>query len=219
MVSGVLFDVDGTLVDTTYLHAVTWWGALRQAGHDVPMSRIHPAIGMGADKILDFLLGSDRDRSNDEAMTAGHSSRYGDYWTRLRPLPGATDLIRACVDRGLQVVLATSASQEELAALRAALGADEFITAATSADDASESKPAPDILEVALHKSGLKAHEVAFVGDSIWDVHAANRLEIPCVALTCGGTCERDLREAGAIAIYSNPKELLAKLNESPLST
>src|SRR3954453_22765265 len=106
---GVLFDVDGTLVDTTYLHAVAWWEALRQFEHDVPMAKIHRAIGMGSDKILGHLLGEDRDRDSDTPLSEAHGVLYAAYWERLRPLPGARDLVRACADRGLKVVLASSA--------------------------------------------------------------------------------------------------------------
>src|SRR5689334_18182267 len=109
MRSGVLFDVDGTLVDTTYLHAVAWWEALRQTGADVPMAKIHRGIGMGSDKLLDHLLGEDRDRDKDEEASTAHDVLYGAYWERLRPLPGATDLLKAVADRGLAVVLASSA--------------------------------------------------------------------------------------------------------------
>ena len=139
--AGVLFDVDGTLVDTTYLHAVTWWEALRQGDHDVPMSRIHHAIGMGSDRILDALLGADRDRSADGRLTDAHAALYSTFWDRLRPLPGAADLLRACAAAGQRVVLASSASQRELVALRRALDTDEVIDVATSASDAEQSKP------------------------------------------------------------------------------
>src|SRR5688572_27312905 len=154
MTAGILFDVDGTLVDTPYLHAATWWEAFRQVGQDVPMATIHRAIGMGSDKILEHLLGKDRDRSQDETITAAHTSLYSVYWDRLRPVPGAVELVRACADRGLRVVLASSAAPPELAALRRALDVDDVLTAATGAGDADESKPAPDILEVALEKAG-----------------------------------------------------------------
>src|SRR5438270_7061723 len=178
---GVLFDVDGTLVDTTYLHAVTWWQALRQAGHTVPMATIHHAIGMGSDKILDAFLGGERDRDGDAGLTAAHLALYSVYWERLRPLPGAADLLRHCAAQGIRVVLASSASDRELQALRRALDADAAIDVATSASDAERSKPDPDILGVALDRGGLAADEVVLVGDAVWDVRAAARLSIACV--------------------------------------
>ncbi|MFC7550404.1 HAD family hydrolase [Plantactinospora sp. GCM10030261] len=216
--AGVLFDVDGTLVDTTYLHSVSWWQAFRQFSHDVPMANIHRAIGMGSDKLLDHLLGSDRDRSADGKVVDGHSAHFATYWDRLRPLPGAADLVRACAARGLKVVLATSASEPEAAALRATLGVDDVLTAVTSAADAEQSKPAPDIVATALAKADLSADRVLFIGDSVWDVLAAARLDIGCVALTCGGTGRAELAGAGATAVYEDPADLLASLSESPLA-
>src|SRR5438034_10897086 len=171
--TGVLFDVDGTLVDTTYLHAVTWWEALRQADRTVPMATIHHAVGMGSDRIVDALLGEDRDRDADERTVAAHAALYSVYWERLRPLPGATELLRHCASRSLRVVLASSASEPELAALRRALSADDVIDVATSASDAGQSKRAPDILGVALDRAGLTPDEVVLVGDAVWDVRAA----------------------------------------------
>jgi HAD superfamily hydrolase (TIGR01509 family) len=215
---GVLFDVDGTLVDTTYLHTVAWWSALRQYEYDVPMARIHRAIGMGSDRILDHLLGEDRDTDQDEELAAAHTALYGADWERLRPLPGAVDLVRACAGRGLDVVLASSASKRELAVLRRTLDADDVIAAATSAQDAGSSKPAPDILVAALAQSGVDRRRAVFVGDAVWDVYAANGLDIPCIGLTCGGTSAADLREAGAIVVYDDPAALLADLDASPIA-
>jgi HAD superfamily hydrolase (TIGR01509 family) len=214
---GVLFDVDGTLVDTNYLHTVTWWEAFRQAGHLVPMARIHRAIGMGTDKLLDHLLGAERDRDRDKTTADAHLALYRTYWDRLRPLPGAADLLRACAGRGLRVVLASSASEAELAALRRAIGADDVIHTATSASDADESKPEPDILEVALTAAGLSAEHALLVGDSVWDVVAARRTGLPCMAVSCGGTAAAELREAGAIEVYDDPAALHANLDRSPI--
>jgi len=214
---GVLFDIDGTLVDTTYLHAVAFWQAFRQFGHDVPMAQIHRGIGMGSDKLVPHVLGEDRDEAQDEDLQHAHSSLYSVYWERLRPLPGAVDLMRACKERGLKVVLASSASADELKALRAALDAEDLIDVATGSADAEGSKPEPDILEAALAKSGLSAQNVVFVGDSVWDVEAAGRLDIPCVGLESGGTSAAELTGKGAVEAYSDPADLLAALDSSTL--
>ncbi|SCG76179.1 HAD family hydrolase [Micromonospora inositola] len=215
---GVLLDVDGTLVDTTYLHTVSWWEALRQADHRVPMALIHRSIGMGSDKLLDHLLGPERDRENDGKLRDAHDSLYAEYWERLAPLPGAVDLLRACAARGLRVVLATSAAEHEVAALRAVLDADDVIDTITSSADADESKPAPDILVAALEQSVLRAERVVFVGDSVWDVAAAGKLKIPCIGLTCGGTSRAELAGAGAVAVYDDPAALLEGLGESAIA-
>lgn len=216
--AGVLVDVDGTLVDTTYLHTICWWEAVRQDGHDVPMSRIHRAIGMGSDKILDQLLGGDRDGSADGRLRNGHDALFGAFWERLRPLPGAADLLRACAQRGLMVVLASSASERELRALRAALDADDVVAVATSSADADESKPAPDIVEAALTQAGLKPDQAVFIGDTVWDVVSAGHLDIPCIAVACGGTSRAELAAAGAVAGYDGPGDLLANFDRSPLA-
>jgi HAD superfamily hydrolase (TIGR01509 family) len=218
MRSGVLFDVDGTLVDTTYLHTVSWWEALRQHDVDVPMAEIHRAIGMGSDKLLDHLLGEDRDRSEDDLISTAHDFLYGAWWERLRPLPGAADLLRAVAKRGPAVVLASSAKEPELKKLRRVIDADDVITAATSSADAGESKPAPDILQAALDQSDVDPHRAVFVGDSVWDVEAATRLDIPCIGLTCGGSSAAELSEVGAIATYENPAALLAALDDSAIA-
>ncbi|MGC4748624.1 HAD family hydrolase [Micromonospora sp. DT201] len=216
--TGVLFDVDGTLVDTTYLHTVCWWEALRQTDQPVPMALVHRSIGMGSDKLLNHLLGPERDRDADPRLLDAHDTLYAEYWERLTPLPGAADLLRACAERGLRVVLATSASEPEVGALRRALAADDVIDTVTSSADAQQSKPAPDILVAALAQSGLAAERVVFVGDSVWDVVAAGALSIPCVGLTCGGTSRGELAGAGAVAVYDDPAALLDELADSPLT-
>ena len=216
---GVLFDVDGTLVDTTYLHTVSWWEALRQADHRVPMARIHRSIGMGSDKLLDHLLGAERDRDADGRLRDAHDALYAEYWERLAPLPGARELLRACAERGLRVVLATSAAEHEVTALRAALDADDVIDSVTSSADARESKPAPDILGAAREQSGLAAERVGFGGDSGWDVAAAGKLDIPCIGLTCGGTGRAELAGAGAVAVYDDPAALLDALSDSAIAS
>src|ERR1700748_1542382 len=155
--SAALFDVDGTLVDTNYLHAVTWWEAFRQAGEQVSMAEIHRSIGMGSGQMLDKLLPADRDKDADGDIRTAHSALYGTYWFRLQPLPGAADLLRACKRRGLAVVLASSADEAEFNVLRAALDAEDAIDAATFSGEVESSKPAPDLVKVALDKAGVSA--------------------------------------------------------------
>ena len=211
-VTAVLFDVDGTLVDSNYLHAVCWWEAFTQAGHDVPASRIHRAIGMGSDQLLDALLPRDRDRAADDGMRAAHGALYATYWSRQRPLPGAADLLRACKERGLRVVLASSADAREFAALRAALDADDAIDDATSSADAERSKPAPDLVRIALDKAGVAPDAAVFVGDTTWDVQACAKAGVPCIGLLSGGISRGELLGAGAAEVYDDPAQLLAAL-------
>jgi HAD superfamily hydrolase (TIGR01509 family) len=215
---GVLFDVDGTLVDTTYLHAVCWGEALRQLDHDVPMASVHRAIGIGSDKLLDHLLGPDRDTDEDDELATIHLALYKQYWGRLRRLPGSPELLRHIASRGVDVVLASSASELELAALRSALDADDAITAATSSADAAESKPAPDIVETAMARSGLQREHVVFVGDAVWDGQAAASAGVSFVGLTCGGTSAAELYEAGAVEVWRDPADLLANLAKSAIA-
>lgn len=217
-VSAVLFDVDGTLVDTNYLHAVTWWETLRQHDYHVPMVRIHHAIGMGSDKLLDHLLPGDRDRTLDDELRSAHKTLYAPYWPRLKAFDGAAELLRACAGRGQQVVLASSASEREMQALRAALDADDVITAATSADDVEQSKPAPDIVQTALQRADVAPDAAVFVGDTIWDVQACNKAGLACIAFLTGGISSQDLRDAGAAEIYEGPVELVRSLQGSLLS-
>jgi HAD superfamily hydrolase (TIGR01509 family) len=204
-----LFDVDGTLVDSNYLHAVTWWQAFAQAGHDVPMAAIHRAIGMGSDQLLDELLPAGRDTHGDAGMRTAHSALYATFWSRLRPLPGAVELLRACRKSGLTVVLASSADPPEFAALRAALDAEDAIDEATSAADVDTSKPAPDLVEVALRKAGTRPEQAVFVGDTVWDVQACQRAGVPCIGLRSGGISTEELRGAGAAAVFGGAAELL----------
>lgn len=211
----MLFDVDGTLVDTTYIHAALWAEALRQHGQVVPASEIHHAIGMSSDKLLEHCVGNaDVDR---EAVTEAHLILYREWWGRLSPLRGAVELVRRCHERGLEVVLASSANEEELNVLRSVLDADDAIDAVTSSGDAEAGKPAPDILEVALERSGLTPERVVFVGDAVWDGHAAQRAGVRFIGLTCGGTPESELRDAGAIEVWTDPADLLDNIDKSAL--
>ena len=213
---GVLFDVDGTLVDTTYMHATCWAEAFRQHGVRVPASKIHHAIGMSSELLLDHCLGDDSDADRD-AITAAHLTLAKQWRGRLNPLPGARELLFDCHERGLTVVLASSANPEELDALRQVLDADDAIDAATSAGDAEAGKPAPDILETALERGNVARERAVFVGDAVWDGYAAQRAGVPFVGLTCGGTPDLELRRAGAVDVWEDPRELLDNLDKSAL--
>jgi HAD superfamily hydrolase (TIGR01509 family) len=214
---GVLVDVDGTLVDSSYLHTLAWWQAFRQAGLDIPMASIHRSVGMGGDKLLDRLLPPGRDTSADASIMAAHGAVFSTFWPALRAFDGARDLLAQCCESGFAVALASSARAQDLQVLRATLHADSYIHAATSANDAKESKPDPDILVAALAATGLQAGDAVYVGDAVWDVYAAAKLDIPTIGLTCGGTGAAELLEAGAVEIYENPRDLLANLRDSAI--
>ncbi|MFF1301316.1 HAD family hydrolase [Streptomyces sp. NPDC058307] len=218
MERAAVFDVDGTLVDTNHLHVTTWWEALRQAGHRVPMHAVHRAIGLGSDDLVAHLLGEDRDKDQDAELSAAHKALYGQYFDRLPALQDAGRLLRHLHQAGWRVVLATSAGGSELSALRRAIDADDAIMATASADDVEEGKPAPEPVEHALELAGVPAERAVFVGDTVWDMQAGSRAGVRCVGVLCGGIPRADLEEAGAQAIYDDPAHLLASLADSPLA-
>ena len=207
--TAALFDVDGTLVDSNYLHVISWWQAFAQAGHDVPMAPIHRAIGMGSDQLLDALLPGGRDRQADTGIRTAHGALYATYWSRLRPLARAPELLRACRNASLRVVLASSADPQEFAVLREVLDADDAIEEATSAADVDRSKPAPDLVQVALQKASVPPQRAVFVGDTVWDVQACQRAGVPCIGLRSGGISTGELLDAGAAAVFAGPADLL----------
>jgi HAD superfamily hydrolase (TIGR01509 family) len=214
---GVLFDVDGTLVDSSYFHTLAWWQAFRQQGYDVPMASIHHCVGMGGDRLVDSLLPQGRDKDADADIMTSHAALFASNWPALRAFDGAKDLLAQCHAGGLAVALASSARTPDLLAARQALGADAHIHAATSANDAKESKPAPDILVAALEAVGVRSSDAVYVGDAVWDMHAAAALGIPAIAFTCGGTGAAELRNAGAVEVYEGPRDLLQNLQESAI--
>lgn len=211
----VLFDIDGTLLDTNYFHTIAWWRALQDAGEDIAMARIHPLIGMGSDQLLRDLLGEER-----EGLSDVHARYYKPYREELlHAFPKAADLLAAVAERGAQVVLATSSKEADLDQLLTALGPpDGVIAGIVHGDMVGSSKPAPDIFAVALDQLGLDAGEAIVVGDSTWDVEAAAKLGIEAVAVLSGGTTRADLQDAGAVAVYEDAADLLAHLDESPLA-
>ena len=209
--NGVLFDVDGTLVDSSYLHALAWWRALREAGEDFPMTAVHHLIGMGADQFTQTLLGHE-----DGQLAQRHDAQMERLRPEIRRFAGVPELLRAVKARGCSVVLATSAGEDELAGLLSAISASDAIDEVTSAADAGASKPAPDIFLAAMRKAGLDRAMV--VGDSIWDIRAARTAGLPCIGVETGGVSRLELTAEGAAAVYRDPHQLLEQLDSSPLA-
>ncbi|NQX36042.1 HAD family hydrolase [Herbiconiux sp. VKM Ac-2851] len=209
--SAVLFDVDGTLVDSNYQHVSAWVRAFVEVGHPVPAWRIHQALGMDSSKLLDELLGDAVDELGDRAKEL-HAQYYRESADQLRPLPGARELLRTLHDEGKTIVLATSAPSDELEILRGVLDADEWVDATTNADDVETAKPEPDILQVALERAGVDASDAVMVGDARWDMVAAGRSGIRGIGLLSGGVDREALVEAGATETYDDAEALRAAL-------
>ena len=208
----VLLDVDGTLVDSNYFHTMAWWRALSGNGHVVPMARIHRLVGMGADTFLEELLGE-----HDDALEDAWQAEFAGLRDDIAALPGAADLARAAKERGATVVLATSGKPDDVEVLRQTLDADRWVDDAVNSSEVESSKPAPDIFARALEVAGAEAGDAVVVGDTVWDVRAAAACDLPCVAVTCGGISRGELEEAGAVAVYRDPEELVSQLERSPL--
>lgn len=211
---GVLFDVDGTLLDTNYLHVLAWWQAMNDAGHPgVAMSEIHRAIGIPSDGLVERLLGH-----ADERASEAHSERYEALRDQVTAFPRAADLVAWCADHGLAPVLATSGKEDDLEWMLPAIGAEDSFAGSTTATDVEEGKPSPDLLLAAMEQHGLDPSRTVVVGDTVWDVEAAERAGLPCVAVTCGGISEAELREAGAAEVYADPASLLEHAEDSVLA-
>ena len=209
----ILFDVDGTLVDSNYLHVDAWQRAFDASGVHVDAWRIHRAIGQDSERLLDSLVG-DRDDAWVAHATELHSRFYREQADRLQAFEGAAELLRALHERRLSTVLATSAPDDELRLLRDTLAADDAVTATTSADDVDEAKPDPGILHVALDRVDAAPGDAVMIGDSVWDMRAAGRAGVRAIRLRCGGSGAEELREAGASRVYNDPAELLRRMEE-----
>ena len=211
---GVLLDVDGTLIDSNDAHANAWVQALSEYGFEVPFERVRRLIGMGGDKLLPEAAGLDADsRKGIKISTRRGEIFQKDFLPNLQAFPGATDLLAKLKNRGLRLVVASSAKADELNGLLRICQADDFVEDKTSSDDAASSKPAPDIVEAALHKLGLTPGQVLMLGDTPYDVQAANHANVGCIAFRCGGWGDGDFKEA--LAIFDGPADLLAKFEDS----
>jgi HAD superfamily hydrolase (TIGR01549 family) len=188
----IVLDVDGTLVDTNYQHAIAWHRAFREHGYRVAIWEIHRHIGMGGDQLVEALIG--------EALDEAHSDRYAELIDEAEAMDGASELIAELADAGATVILASSAAQDEVDHYVELLGAGERIAGATTSADAERTKPHPELVETALDKYG-SGGAALMLGDSTWDVKAAEAAGVPTLALLTGGFSEAELREAGAAEV------------------
>ena len=215
-VEAVLLDVDGTLIDSNYHHALAWYRAFRR--HDVvlPMWRIHRAVGMGGDQLVPALVGRELDEEQGDDIRAARDEIYkSGLMDEVAPLEGGHELIAELKDRGLKVVLASSSPKDELERYLDLLEARELADAWTTKDDVDATKPAPDLILAALEKA--QAESAVLVGDTPWDVEAASKTGVETVCVITGGWSKQELREAGAIAVFESVDELRRRLDETPL--
>lgn len=208
----ILFDVDGTLVDSNYLHTLAWSRAIRLADAWAPMNAIHRLIGMGSDSLLQTLLGRE-----DESIAAGWKAEYDKLIVEVQPFPSAADLLGDLSNAGLGVALATSAPAEHLGQMIELLGIADIIDFSTNSDDVSKAKPDPEIFITSMRRGRGDLRTTFVVGDSTWDVEAAKAARLPCIAVESGGFSEAELRDAGAISVYKDVDALHSDLESSPL--
>ena len=216
MVTAVLFDVDGTLVDSNDAHANAWVQAFAEHGIAVPFDTVRRAIGMGGDKLMPLVSGIAEDTARGRQIAATRARIFkSDFLPGIQPFRGSRELVAAMKAAGKTAVAASSAQKDELTPLLAIAGAELLMDAATSSDDADESKPAPDIVEAALERAGATPDRAIMIGDTPYDVEAARRAGVRIIAFRSGGWSDVDLD--GAMAIYDGAWDLLARLDESPL--
>ena len=214
----VLLDIDGTLVDTNYHHALAWQRALRDHGVSVPAWTIHRHIGMGGDQLLPAVAGDDVEQRIGDAVRETEGDRYAELIDEVELLPGARDLILALKQRGHAVVLASSAKAEEVDVYLDRLDAREVVDDWTTSADVEATKPKPDLVLAALEKAGGDGDAI-LIGDSVWDCRAAERAGIRSIGVLTGGFSEAELRDAGATAVYESAADLLAQIDGTSLAS
>jgi HAD superfamily hydrolase (TIGR01549 family) len=211
-----ILDIDGTLVDTNYHHAVAWYRAFSAHDVEVPLWRIHRHIGMGGDQLVVALAGDDVEEDRGDDIRDTEKERYLELIDEVKLLPGARELITDLSDRGITVVLASSAKEDEVDHYLEMLDARDAIEDWTTSADVEATKPEPDLVKAALEKAGTG--DAVMVGDTTWDIKAAKRAEIPTLAVLTGGFGEDELREAGAAEVFESVESLRQKLGETPLA-
>lgn len=216
-IRSVILDVDGTLVDSNDAHAKAWIEAMAEYGYHVPFEKVRPLIGMGGDKVLPETLNIQKDSEEGKKISKRRGEIFKErYLPTLKPFPKAHELLQAMRQHGLKLAVATSAQKDELKALLQIVGAQQLIEEETSSKDAPNSKPNPEVMEVTLQRIGFPASAVLMLGDTAYDIEAAQKVGVGTIALRSGGWKDSDLQ--GAIAIYNDTADLLAHYEDSPLA-
>jgi HAD superfamily hydrolase (TIGR01509 family) len=212
----VILDIDGTLLDSNDAHADAWVDVGREFGYDIPWEKARRLIGMGGDKVLPALTGLEKNDPAGRRIADRRGEIYrGRYLPTLRPTPGTRALLERMREEGRKLVVATSASADDLDGLLDATGGGDLIESSTSAGDAERSKPDADIVLAALEETGCPPNQVVMIGDTPYDVEAAGRAGVDIIAVRCGGWGDDELR--GAVAIFDDPADLLENYDLSPL--
>jgi HAD superfamily hydrolase (TIGR01549 family) len=212
MPRAAILDIDGTLVDTNYHHAIAWYRAFRRHGELLPIWRIHRHIGMGGDHLVKALCGDQVEEEKGDDVRDAEKAAYMELIEEVEPLEGARDLIGDLKERGHDVVLASSAKPDEVEHYLDLLAARDLADGWTTSGDVDATKPEPDLVRAAMEMAG--GGEAVMVGDSTWDCEAAGRAGITTVAVLTGGFSEAELRDAGAVAVYHSIVELRNSLDE-----
>jgi len=215
---GVILDIDGTLVLSNDAHAQAWCKAFAESGYDIPFERVRPLIGMGGDQVIPKLVPGLNDQEGEGKIISNRRKDFilNHYALTLAPTKGARDLVLKLKGAGLQVVIASSATEAELEMLLKVAQIEGLISEATTSSDAEASKPAPDIVAVALSKLQIEPSQVVMIGDTPYDIESAGKCGVAVIAVRCGGFDDSQL--VGALAIYDDPADLVAHYDDSPLS-